>query len=154
MPTIEATTLIDAPLSAVWEVLAAGQQYADWNPFITVVAGELVPGSRPVLRITPPGKRPSTFRPRVVSTSPGEGLRWLGRLVLPGLCDANHEFHLTPAPGGYTHLVQRETFRGVLVPLLTGMLEPTRRGFKAMNIALRHRVEAQDTQHSSPSAGA
>jgi len=150
MQTIEATTVIDAPLTAVWRVLSDGQQYADWNPFITVVAGDLAPGSRPTLRITPPGKRGSTFRPRVVHASAEEGLRWLGRLILPGLCDADHEFRLTSTVDGRTQLVQRETFRGVLVPLLGGMLEPTRHGFEAMNAALRQRVEAMYMRNSLP----
>jgi hypothetical protein len=70
--------------------------------------------------------------------------------VLPGLSDAHHEFRLTPAPGGRTQLVQRETFRGVLVPLLGGMLEPTRQGFEAMHEALRQRVEAMTERGSRP----
>ena len=150
MRAIEATTVINAPLAAVWTVLGDGQQYAEWNPFITVVSGDLAPGSRPTLRITPPGKRASTFRPRVIHASAEEGLRWLGRLILPGLCDADHEFRLTPTDGGRTQLVQRETFRGVLVPLLAGMLEPTRQGFQAMNEALRQRVEALTVRDSRP----
>jgi hypothetical protein len=155
MRTIEATTVIDAPLADVWRVLIAGERYAAWNPFIRVVSGDLAPGSRPTLRITPPGKRGSTFRPRVIHASPEAGLRWLGRLILPGLCDADHEFRLTPAAGGRTQLVQRETFRGLLVPLLAGMLEPTRQGFEAMNEALRQRVEAMAERDSlSDTAGA
>ena len=153
MRTIEATTVINAPLTAVWRVLSDGQQYADWNPFITVVSGDLAPGSRPTLRITPPGKRGSTFRPRILHASAEEGLRWLGRLILPGLCDADHEFRLTSSTDGRTQLVQRETFRGVLVPLLAGMLEPTRQGFEAMNSALRQRVEALSVRDSLSGAG-
>jgi hypothetical protein len=84
-----------------------------------------------------------TFRPRVSDASPEKRLRWIGHLMMPGLCDAEHEFLLTPSAGGGTELMQRETFRGVLVPLLGSMLEPTREGFEAMNKALRERVEAQ-----------
>jgi hypothetical protein len=159
MRTIEATTTINAPLADVWRVLIAGEQYADWNPFIHVVSGDLAAGSRPTLRITPPGKRGSTFRPRVMQASPDAGLRWLGQLILPGLCDADHEFKLTPTPDGRTQLTQRETFRGLLVPLLAGMLEPTRQGFEAMNSALRQRVDAiavrdprNDVIHAAPSS--
>jgi hypothetical protein len=150
MRTIEATTVINAPLADVWRVLIAGDQYAHWNPFIQVVSGDLAPGSRPTLRITPPGKRSSTFRPRVVQASPEAGLRWLGQLVLPRLCDADHEFRLAPTPDGRTQVTQRETFRGLLVPLLAGMLEPTRQGFEAMNSALRQRAEDKDVRNQLP----
>jgi hypothetical protein len=146
MRTIEATTVIDAPVSAVWQVLTTGEAYSDWNPFITSVSGDLALGSRPALRLAPPGKRAMTFRPRITDASPEKGLRWIGHLVMPGLCDAEHEFLLAPSGSGGTQLVQRETFRGVLVPLLGSMVEPTREGFEAMNKALRQRAEAQGGQ--------
>ena len=95
MRTIEATTVIDAPPSAVWRALTAGEEYSDWNPFITSVSGDLAPGSRPTVRMAPPGKRAMTFRPRITDASPEKRLRWIGHLVMPGLCDAEHEFLLT-----------------------------------------------------------
>ena len=143
MRTIECTTVIDAPLTAVWKVLSEGNQYEEWNPFITSVSGELQPGARPTLRVAPPGKRAMTFRPRVTDASPDRGLRWKGHLVLPGLCDAEHEFVLTPETPDRTRVTQRETFRGALVPVLGGMLEPTRQGFEAMHQALHHRVQCR-----------
>ena len=144
MRTIEATVVIDAPPPVVWDVLVRGEDYAQWNPFITRASGPLTAGARPLLRMQPPGKRAMTFRPRIVEASPGTRLRWIGKLGLPGLCDAEHEFLLDPTENGGTRLVQRERFRGILVPLLAGMLEPTRQGFEAMNAALRHRAESLD----------
>jgi len=143
MRTIEATIVIDAPLTEVWEVLSDGSQYVAWNPFITSVSGDLEPGARPTLRISPPGKRAMTFRPRITDASPERGLRWRGHLVLPGLCDAEHEFVLTPETPGHSRVPQRETFRGFLVPVLGGMLEPTRHGLEAMHEALRDHVESR-----------
>jgi hypothetical protein len=126
MRVIESTVVIDAPLTEVWDVLSDGQQYAEWNPFITSVVGELAPGARPTVCISPPGKRTMTFRPRVIDASPERGLRWKGHLVLPGLCDAEHEFVLTAEAPGRTRLTQRESFRGALMPQ-----------------ALRHRVRSR-----------
>lgn len=152
MRTIEARIIIDAPATAVWQVLQDTERYPIWNPFITAVVGELVAGARPTLRIVAQGKAPMTFRPRVVAASPETGLRWLGHLVVPGLCDADHEILLIPAAGGTTMLVQRETFRGALVPFLGGMLAPTGAAFEAMNSALKQRVERREhrPQVSSP----
>ena len=143
MRTIEETVVIDAPPSVVWDVLVTGEDYVEWNPFITEVSGELAAGARPRLRIARPGKRGMTFRPRVLDATPEARLRWIGRLGLPGLCDGEHEFLLVATDSGGTQLTQRETFRGVPVPLLGGMLEPTRQGFEAMNSALRERAEAR-----------
>jgi len=56
--------------------------------------------------------------------------------------DGEHIFELHPSEGG-TRFVQREIFSRLLVPLLWGTLEdPTRRGFDAMNRALKERAEA------------
>lgn len=146
MRTIEASTVINASVAAVWEVLQDTEKYPEWNPFIVSVAGGLTAGTRPILRIAADGKRPMTFRPRVIDASPEVGLRWLGHLVVPGLCDADHRIMLTPAADGVTtELVQRETFRGILVPFLGGMMEPTRKGFQAMNAALAERVAGSDS---------
>jgi hypothetical protein len=143
MRVIEASVDIDAPVQEVWRTLSDGDHYADWNPFITVLEGQLQVGASPLLRIAPPGKKARTFRPRIADASPSTGLRWQGRLLLPGLCDATHEFLLSAESRAGTRLVQRETFRGILVPMLGSMLEPTRQGFVNMHEALRRRVESQ-----------
>lgn len=145
MRTIESTEIIDASATRIWEVLTATEHYADWNPFITSVIGPLTVGSRPTLRITPPGKKGMTFRPRITHASLESGLCWQGRLFLPGLCDAEHRIVLEQQTGTRTRVIQRETFRGALVPFLAGMLEPTRQGFDAMHSALRRRLTGQDS---------
>jgi len=145
MRSIESTTTVDATREQVWDVLSASEQYADWNPFITRVDGPLEVGSRPTLRIAPHGRKGMTFRPRITHASPEHGLRWKGRLVLPGLCDAEHAILLEQLSETRTRVVQRESFRGVLVPFLGGMLEPTRQGFDAMHDALRRRLAPERT---------
>lgn len=145
MQTIESSIVIDAPPATVWAVLTDGEGYEHWNPFVTSVTGDLAEDSRPRITVAPPGRRAMTFRPLVTHAVPDTRLRWIGTLGFRGLCDAEHEFILSPTPVGGTMLVQRETFRGLLVPLLGGMLEPTRRGFEMMNMALRDRAMA--SQH-------
>ena len=61
--------------------------------------------------------------------------------MLPGIFDGEHHFELQPRNGG-TLFVQREAFKGILVPLVGGVLEKTRRGFEQMNAALKQRAEA------------
>ena len=63
-----------------------------------------------------------------------------GAELQAGLFDGRHRFELTPTPAG-THLVQSESFSGVLVRPLRGFLDGgTLAGFRAMNEALRRRV--------------
>lgn len=69
-------------------------------------------------------------------------LRWLGRLWLPGIFDGEHIFEIEPVDADRVRFVQCEQFNGILVPFFN--LDGTRRGFEAMNRALKERAEAKD----------
>jgi hypothetical protein len=81
-----------------------------------------------------------TFRPTVLAAQPGELLRWLGRLIVPGIFDGTHQFTLEDL-GGRTRLTQSETFRGLLVPFSGSTMTRTEAGFDALNLALKDRAE-------------
>jgi len=82
------------------------------------------------------------FRPAVVKVEPRRELRWLGRLLVPGLFDGEHTFIIAPLEPGRVRFIQREVFTGLLVPLLAhGLDTDTRRGFEEMNHALKARAE-------------
>jgi len=132
---------IDAPPWKVWSVLIDLPRYAAWNPLAIRGEGVPMPRKRLKVRIASPEGRGMTFRPTVTSYEAGRTFRWRGRLLVPGLLDGEHIHEVEPLEGGRTRYVQRERFRGLLVPLFAGMLEQTRRGFRGMNEALKARVE-------------
>jgi hypothetical protein len=139
---LRADTEIQASPERVWEVLTDFQAYREWNPFMIQAAGQAAPGQRLRVRMRPPGGRPMTFRPTVLEAEPGRRLRWLGRVLVPGLFDGEHSFTIEPAGPGRVRLVQHERFRGLLAPLLLRFLAgPTVAGFQQMNQALKDRVE-------------
>ena len=82
-----------------------------------------------------------TFKPVVITAKPKEELAWLGRLVMPGLFDGEHHLRITPIENGST-FVQEEFFRGILVPLFGKGFDATLRGFEAMNLALKTKVDS------------
>lgn len=85
-----------------------------------------------------------TFRPKVLVAEPNTELRWLGRLLIPGLFDGEHYFRLSSLGSNRTRLVHGERFSGVLVPFAKSSLESaTRAGFEAMNKALKARAEGK-----------
>ena len=134
---------INAAAEEVWKILTDLKQFTAWNPFITHAEGEIKEGARLSVHIEPPGGTAMTFKPTVICAAPGRELRWLGRLFLPGIFDGEHSFEMSPAGQGRTHFVQREKFSGLLVPFLwKGLATNTRRGFEAMNTALKERAEA------------
>lgn len=141
MKDLRTEIAIDAPPERVWGVLTDFGSYPEWNPFIRRIIGEPVVGRRLEVRIEPPGGRGLTFKPTVRKVEANRELAWLGHLLLPGIFDGEHHLELEPRGGG-TLFVQREEFKGILVPLLGGGLEKTRRGFEEMNAALKRRAEA------------
>jgi hypothetical protein len=135
---------IAAPASAVWDVLCDLDAYASWNPFICEAVGICAAGERLTVRAGPVRGRHHTFRPRVIEAEPGRALRWIGRLGVRGVFDGEHIFEIEPLGEYSVRFVQREYFRGALVPLLLPLVEEdTRTGFERMNAALRERAEAR-----------
>ena len=95
------------------------------------------------VRLEPPESRGVTFKPKVLNIEPNRELRWLGHLLVPGLFDGDHTLAIEPLEENRVRFVQREAFKGLLVPLLARSLDNnTRRGFEEMNSALKERAEA------------
>jgi hypothetical protein len=140
---IKTTIEIDAPANAVWAVLMDFSRYSEWNPFIRSIRGKAQQGEPLEILIQPPGGTGMTFRPIILALQPEAELRWLGRLMLPGIFDGEHQFQLEPIGEGRTRLIHREVFSGLLVPLLWRNLHTqTRQGFEAMNHALKQQAES------------
>ncbi len=142
MPTIETTESIDASPERVWQVLTDLDAYPEWNPFITEGSGEIRKGGKLKLRMQPPGGKAMNFSPTVLAADPARELRWLGRLVVPGIFDGEHWFTLEAERKG-TRLVQGEKFTGILPRFMGGTLSRTEQGFKSLNAALKERAETR-----------
>ena len=133
---------IDASVEAIWEVLMDFEAFPAWNPFIQSISGKATEGSCLNVRIVPPGGQAMTFRPTVTHVRVGRELRWLGHLGMPGLLEGEHIFELEALAEERTKFVQRECFRGLLLPLFWKTLNSkTRQGFEQMNQSLKQRVE-------------
>jgi hypothetical protein len=138
---IETSIDIEAPPARVWAVLTNFPAMAKWNPFIRSISGDLTVGGRLSLHVVPPGKSGMRFKPTVITLEPERELRWLGRLVAPGLFDGEHYFLLHPLDATRTRLVHGEKFTGLLVGPLRATLAATQAGFEAMNAALKSQAE-------------
>ncbi|MDH3714894.1 MAG: SRPBCC domain-containing protein [Gammaproteobacteria bacterium] len=134
---------IDAPPKVVWDHLTDFDRYPQWNPFMRNISGDVSAGSQLSVTIQPPGKDAMQFSPRLLVVKENEELRWLGRVLLPKLFDGEHYFIIETKPDGSTHLIQGEFFTGILALILWSSLEQdTKKGFEAMNQAIKTRSEA------------
>lgn len=139
--TVERSVEISAAPAEVWRVLVDFAAYPQWNPFVIRAAAPdgLVVGRELDVRIRNGGSE-TGFRPEVLAVAVERELRWVGRVVVPGLLDGEHSFRLEAVAGG-TRFTQGERFRGVLVPVVGSSIDVAG-GFDAMNAALRDRVLA------------
>ena len=140
MRTISAAVDIAATPEQVWAVLADLDSYCEWNPFIQSASGQLAEGATLTLRLVPSQGRAMTFRPKVLAAQPGVLLRWIGRLIMPGIFDGTHQFALEDL-GGHTRVTQSETFRGILIPFTGKTITQTETEFNKLNQALKQRAE-------------
>jgi len=141
MKSIHTTVDIAAAPGRVWEVLTDFSSYPQWNPFIRSISGTPEVGERLAIVVQPPGGSATAFKPVVLAARPGLELRWKGRLIMPGIFDGDHYFHLQELEGG-TRLEHGERFSGLLAMLMPassfGQIEA---GFLAMNQALKSLAE-------------
>jgi hypothetical protein len=129
---------IKAPPERVWAILTDTKRYAEWNPEIAGLNGQLKPGSV-IENRQGYGDEQQVFWPTVLVASPNRELRWAGRIWVPRLLDVEHYFLLSPGVEGGTRFTQGEDFLGVALWFFdVNQLLP---GFDAMNTALKLRAE-------------
>ena len=134
---------INASSDRVWEVLTDFDSYPEWNPFVKRIRGSIQVGNRLGSKMYASNLKPMSFKPRVIKVVPRREFRWLGSLGVPGLFDGEHIFELHPSEPKKVHFIQREVFKGLLVPMIMkNIREDTRAGFEQMNQALKQRCES------------
>jgi hypothetical protein len=130
--------LINSNPEKVWNILMDFDRYPEWNPFITIIKGEPIKGSKIEAKLEPPDLKGMTINPLILEVDDKKKFRWLGHLIVPGLFDGEHIFELIDNQNGTTTFIQREIFKGILIQLLKKLLEDnTRRGFELMNQKLK-----------------
>lgn len=135
---ISTSITINADRKTVWKVFTDFEAYPSWNPFIKSISGTIALNQPFEAEI---GNM--KFKPTLKVFSPHEEFTWLGRLLLPGIFDGRHSFVFIDNADGTTTLIQKEDFRGILVPFMKKKLNTeVLDGFEAMNARLKELVES------------
>lgn len=133
---------IDVPPSHVYSVLTDFPSYGDWNPFLTVVQGELAVGRILSVEMSLPEGNAYTLEPEVTQVTESSELRWRSRFGFAALLEAEQIFLLKEARPGVTRLVQGLNFSGFLLRFSGKTLTQSARGCVYMNQALKKRAES------------
>lgn len=139
---IKTEVVIQASPETVWGILTNFNDYPNWNPFIKTLNGDVTVGNKITVQIAPPESKEMTFKPTVLTFVNAKEMSWLGHFLIPGIFDGKHTFELIDNGNGTTTFIQRERFKGILVPFYKKQLNTnTRAGFEAMNQKLKLRSE-------------
>jgi hypothetical protein len=139
MREIRTETTVDAPVDVVWDVLTDLPAYAEWNPHVTRVEGDLGAGADLAIVVSREGVRDRRMRVTVTDLRPERRLEWIGRVLSPRLFEGRHTVDLEPLGGGRTRVVNRERVSGVLAGLV--VTDDPERDYEAANRALKTRAE-------------
>jgi hypothetical protein len=153
MTLLTSEIVIAAASEVIWDVLVDFGSYGNWNPVEIQADGEAVVGG--VLEHTAqlPGRKPMTFKAKIIEATPARALAWKGRIVIPGLFDVTHHFEIEPLADGHSRLRQFEHFSGVLVPFMRGVLRDTQAAFELANQAIKQRAESLAAKHPGAQSG-
>lgn len=140
---IETDIEIDAPASAVWEVVSDLERWPEWHPFVSRVKGTLRVGETVLLQKGADAVRSITVKQSVASVEQETEFRLVGRLGLRGLLDNEHRFRVEEIDAATSRFLHGQAFRGFLVRMLIRKRgQSSYEVFDEINEALKRRVEA------------
>lgn len=134
--------IINAPANKVWQILTDTPKYAEWNPFLLQIKGEIKTGNQ-LENTMKNGNSTMTFKPQVLQVIPETYFEWLGKLWVSGIFDGRHYFRLEKLDSNQTKLTHGEEFSGFLSGyVLRKNGNEIRQNFVEMNQALKKRAES------------
>jgi hypothetical protein len=137
--TYEATSVIDAPRSAIWDVLVDGPAWTEWDSAVVRVDGAIAPGAK--VTVYPEVNPKRGFPVKVVEFAPGERMVWRGGMPL-GLFTGTRTYTLTQQPDGKVRFVMREDYTGPLAGLIARSIPDLSSSFTRFAGGLKQRVES------------
>jgi hypothetical protein len=141
MKEICSKIIINASPIVVWNIITDFENFGKWNPFIKKISGVPKEGNTIQIFIKPPNSNGMRFEPKILKYEPEKEIRWLGKLWIPKIFDGEHSLTIKKVDENKILFIQKEQFKGLLIPLFTNMLEDTKSGFIMMNEKLKQKAE-------------
>lgn len=134
---------VQAPADAIWEIVHDLGRWSEWNPTYPQAAGEVRIGNILTLTLALPGQPNQDLKAKVLDWVPNEQLHWQ-LSMMGGLIRTLRYIEITPLTEVACIVDNGEIFGGLMGPSLGKRMGRTvRRGFEAMNEALKARAEAE-----------
>ena len=135
--------VINATADQVWDVLTDLERYSEWNPLLSRGKGKVELGETVVVDVKS-AKKDMNLVCKVVKVEPKREFAWKFHVIHPILFRGVHSFQIEPLGENQVKFIDRETFKGLLLP--TQIKDLTTHGLHAMiemGKALKKRVEGK-----------
>jgi len=134
---------IQAPAEVIWGLIHDLASWETWNPTYPKASGDIHIGSTLEMTLQLPGQTPQQIKPLVLEWVPNEQLHW--RLsMMGGLVKTTRYIEIENLAEASCIVSNGEFFAGIMGPTAVRRMGGSiRRGFAAMNEALKARAEAQ-----------
>jgi hypothetical protein len=139
--TVEDRIGVQAPAEVIWEIVRDLDGWSDWNPTYPKASGEVRIGGMLDVTLALEGQPPQALKPKVLDWIPNEQLHWELRMM-GGMIKTIRYIEIEALGPENCVVNNGEIFGGLMGPSLGKRVGRTvRRGFKAMNEALKDRAE-------------
>ena len=138
---------IDASDEQVWAVLVDFESYADWNPSVPAISGDLREGSTVSLTLGLPGRPNLNVKAQIREVTPNRRLTWRGHLGAERLFTGEREFAIHALAENRVRFTPVEDLQGLLAPVFEALMgRSVQRHHETFNESLKSRAEATSVQ--------
>ena len=133
--------VIAAPVETVWDILTDLEKYSEWNPLLYQANGKVEVGET-VIVYAKTASKDMKFTCKVTRVEPLREFAWRFPVIHPILFRGEHIFRIEPTGEEEIKFIDREWFKGILLPTQAKDLETN--GLMAMiemGKALKDRAE-------------
>jgi len=109
---------IAADPSKIWALLTDAKDFPRWNTTVTSIEGEIAEGKALAIKVAAAGDR--VFKPKVSNVEPERAMTWSDGFA--PMFKGVRTFELVPNADGSTEFVMKETFSGLMLPMIKGSL--------------------------------
>ena len=141
MKTYQAEITIDASAQAIWDVLVDTEHYAEWDPGMIRIEGDLALGGK--VKFFTKFSPDQAFAVKVTGFEPGKKMVLTGGMPF-GLFKSERTHTLTESDG-QTHFHTAENFSGLLYPLFGKQIPDLTESFNNFVAGLKARAEASNS---------
>jgi hypothetical protein len=131
----------------VWAVLVDFNRYADWNPSLPSISGDLREGSTVSLTLALPRRPNLNVKAELQEVTPNRRLTWRGHLGADPLFTGYREFAIHPLTENRVRVTHVEDLRGWIAPAFEALMgRSVQRHHDTFNESLKSRAEVMAAQ--------